>query len=462
MYLPNILYTISKRLIEHNAKAIVVGGAVRDYHLSLPIKDYDIEVYGVDIDTLARVLSDYGSVNFVGKSFGVLKFVYMGEEYDFSMPRVERSVGDGHRDFDVSFDSNLSFEEASRRRDFTLNAMGYNIESGEYLDPFGGLEDISRATLRHIDSNTFIEDPLRVYRAVQFCGRFGYELASETIELCKMMVGSGALDSLPKERIYTEWSKLLLKSPKPSIGLELMRKLGILRYYPELRAIIGVAQSPTYHPEGDVWIHTMMSIDAMATLRSGDDRLDLRLSFATLCHDLGKATHTTIDTDGCIRSIGHEEAGVEPTTSLLYRITNEQTLISSILPLIKYHLAPSQLYRAKSSSRAIRKLSTKVNIGELIVVAKADFLGRSTEESKSGIYKAGEWLEQRAIELKVDSKPPLALILGRDLIALGLTPSPKFKEILADIYGLQIDGEVSTKEEALEVLKSLIYYQKLI
>ncbi len=455
MYLPTILYTISKRLLEYSGKAIVVGGAVRDYHLNLPIKDYDIEVYGIDIDTLADILNGYGSINFVGRSFGVLKFVYMGEEYDFSMPRVERSVGEGHCDFVLSFDTTLSFEEASRRRDFTINAMGYDIGSGEYLDPFGGLDDISRATLRHIDSTTFIEDPLRVYRAVQFCGRFGYGLASDTMELCKVMVDSGALDSLPKERVYTEWSKLLLKSPKPSIGFELMRQIGLLRYYPQLEAIIGVPQSPLYHPEGDVWVHTMMSIDVMATLKNGDDRLDLRLLFATLCHDLGKATHTTIDSKGAIRSIGHEEGGVGPTSSLLYTITNEHSFISSILPLIKYHLAPSQFYRAKSSSRAIRRLSTNVNISELIVVAKADFLGRTTEESQSGIYRAGEWLEQRARELEVDSSPPPPLVLGRDLIALGLAPSPKFKEILNYIYRLQIDGEVSSKEEALEALKSL-------
>jgi len=261
------------------------------------------------------------------------------------------------------------------------------------------------------------------------------------------------LEELAKERIYVEFKKLLLKSPKPSVGFELMRVLGVLRYFPELKALIGVPQSVVWHPEGDVWIHTMMCVDKMVALFGEDEKLNLKYIFALLCHDLGKATHTTIEEDGRIRAIGHEEAGVEPTRSFLYRITNEHDFIASILPLVEHHLKPSQFYRGKSGDRAFRKLATKVNIEELVVVAKADFLGRTTKESLLGVYHAGEWMLERAKFLKVESKPLSVLVQGRDLIALGLKPSPAFKKILEELYDFQLEGKISKKEEALEYIK---------
>ena len=455
MQLPKIIYTISTKLKEQNAKAIVVGGSVRDHFLQLPIKDYDVEVYGLErIEALEDILAQYGSVNLVGKNFGVLKFHYDGEEYDFSFPRREQKTGVGHRGFDVSVDGAMSFKEASKRRDFTLNAMGYDVEEQMFLDPYDGRKDMEKKLLRHIDDETFIEDPLRVYRAVQFSARFDYSLAEDTFELCRSMVVNGMLEELAEERIYSEFKKLLLKSPKPSIGFELMRELDILSYFPELKALIDVPQSPKWHPEGDVWIHTMMCIDKMVALLGHDKKLNLRYMFAILCHDFGKATHTTIEEDGRIRAIGHEEAGIEPTKHFLYRLTNEHDFIASILPLVEHHLKPSQFYAGKSKDKAFRKLATKVNIEELVVVAEADFLGRTTEASLEGIYHAGEWMLERAKNLKVDSQPLVNLLQGRDLIALGLEPSAEFKEMLDAIYNLQLEGFISEKEEALEYIRA--------
>ena len=455
MYLPPIVQTISKTLAEQNAKAIVVGGSVRDYFLKLPIKDYDIEVFGLDsIEKLEEILSQFGSVNIVGKSFGVVKFYYDGEEYDFSLPRRDEKVGEGHRGFEVTIDTQMDFIQASRRRDFTINAMGYDIESKKFIDPHNAEDDMQNKILRHIDNESFIEDPLRVYRAIQFCARFGYTLADETFDLCRQMVFDGLLAELPKERLYTEWTKLLLKSPKPSIGFELMRELGVLRYFPELKALIDIPQSPKWHPEGDVWIHTMMCVDEMVGLLGDDEKQNLRYMFAILCHDLGKATATTIESDGRIRAIDHEYQGIEPTKSLLYRLTNEHEFIDSILPLVEHHLKPSQFYKGKSRDKAIRKLATKVNIKELIVVAKADFLGRTTEEALEGIYHAGEWLEEKSKNLKVASKPLENLLQGRDLISLGMKPSPKFSEILNRVYELQLDGVLEDRDGALEWVRA--------
>ena len=461
MNLPKIIQTISKELQKQNAKAIVVGGSVRDHFLELPIKDYDIEVYGLEkMEQLEEILGQYGSVNLVGKSFGVLKFMYEGEEYDFSFPRTETNIGEGHRGFEVEVDGSMTFEGAARRRDFTVNALGYDLERERFLDPFHALKDIEQKKLRHIDDETFVEDPLRVYRAVQFCARFEYVLADETFTLCKHMVDAGMLDELPKERIYKEFTKLLLKAEKPSLGFELMRELGILRYFPELEALIDVAQSPKYHPEGDVWVHTMMTLDAMHQelgIRNEEleivDKQKLKFMFAILCHDFGKATTTTVDEEGNIRAIGHEKAGLEATKSFMYRLTDEHDFIESLLPLVEHHLKPSQFYAAKSKDKAVRRLATKVNIEELVVIAKADFLGRTTEEALTRDYKAGAWLLNKASKLEVKTKPLEHLVQGRDLIDLGLEPSPKFKMILDEVYELQLDGMISDRLEALAYIK---------
>jgi len=496
MYLPPILLKISYALKSKGASAVLVGGAVRDMLLGIPVKDYDIEVYGLQkVEELEAILGRFGSVNCVGKSFGVVKLKSGMWEFDFSFPRRECKSGKGHRGFDVSVDGTLDFKTAARRRDFTINAIGYEIQTCSLIDPFGGVADIQKKCLRHIDADTFVEDPLRVYRAVQFAARFGFKVAHETAVLCKKMVAGEMLDELPTERVYEEWKKLLLKADKPSVGLELMREWGITaRYFSELHTLIGVPQDPKWHPEGDVWVHTMMVVDAMAEIgsreqgagsREGKERL--KLLFAALCHDFGKPATTTIEyEDGKsiqwsdyqknrsiskemqtntphssfliphskIRAIGHEKAGLEPTQSFLYRLTNEHDFIESILPLVEHHLKPSQFYAQGAKAGAIRRLATKVNIEALVMVAKADFLGRMTPEAEKGDYPAGEWLLEKAQKLSVSTEPLKPLLQGRDLIALGMQPSPKFKMILDDLYAMQLDGKIKTKEEGIVYIQS--------
>jgi tRNA nucleotidyltransferase (CCA-adding enzyme) len=463
---PDILHRVSQALQKKGARAVIVGGAVRDHFLGVSTKDYDIEVYGLpSVNALEAVLLAYGSVNLVGKSFGILKFKYDGMVYDFSFPRKESKTGMGHKGFDVLLDGNLAFEAAARRRDFTVNALGYDMVSKSFLDPFGGLKDMERKMLIYVDRDTFQEDPLRVYRAVQLSARLGFTLEEKTAAICRQMVVEKTLDALPKERVYEEWKKLLIKAPKPSRGFEQMRILGILpRYFPELHAIVGIPQSPEWHPEGDVWRHTMYALDSMAFMlrkEEMDDRSEawkLKLLLAVLCHDLGKATHTTLEQVDAekngpsqvkIRAIGHEKAGVIPAKSLLSKLMNSSHFIESILPLILHHMKPSQFYATGAKDSAIRKLATQVNIEELVLVAKADFLGRKTEENAlGGIYRAGEWLMERATMLQVEKSPLKPLLQGRDLIAMGLTPSPRFKEILERVYAAQLTGKIATKEAA--------------
>ncbi len=454
MNLPVSLHAIAEYLATKGLRAVVVGGAVRDALLSIECKDWDIEVYNTEtIEALESVLSDFGTVNSVGKSFGVLKLKVDNYEYDFSLPRVEKKVALGHKGFSVEHNGALDFEEAARRRDFTINALGYDILQKRVLDPYSGKRDLEQRVLRVVDAKTFVDDPLRLYRAIQFAARFEFKLESKTKALCRQMLASGMLDELPKERVWGEWQKSLLKAKKPSIAFELMRELGVLKhYFPELFAIIGIEQEPKYHPEGDVWVHTMMSLDKMVALLNNnkieDDKIKLKLLLATLCHDLGKATTTEI-IDGRIRSIGHEKAGVEPTRKLLYRLTNEHSFIEDILPLVEHHLKPAQLFIGAAKAAAIRRLAKRVKISELVMVATADFLGRTTKEAQSGYFEAGEWLLEQAKELKVAVKPLDNIVTGKDLIALGISPSPLFSKILDDVYNKLIEGSLKSKDEAL-------------
>ncbi len=456
---PKELQVISKALAKKGARAVIVGGAVRDALLKKECKDWDIEVYNIDnLEVLNSYLKGFGSVNSVGKSFGILKLKIDNYEFDFALPRKESKVAKGHRGFNVTLDATLDFKEAARRRDFTINAIGYDIEKKQLLDPYEGVADLKQKILRVVDPTTFKEDPLRVYRALQFAARFRLSVDTDTKQLCKEMVAAGMLEELPKERIWGEWQKFLLKAEQPSIAFELMREFGIIeRYFQELDAIIGVAQDPSYHPEGDVWKHTMLSLDAMVKLLKSevisDAKLRLKLLLAIVSHDLGKATTTEL-IDGRIRSIGHEKAGISLTKSLLYKLTSEHKFIESILPLVEHHLKPQQLFLGKAKAAAIRRLARKVNIYELVLVAKADFLGRMTKEAQSSEFEAGKWLLKRAKELQVESKAIDNIITGKDLIALGLQPSSQFKVILEDVYNELIEERIATKQEALEYVTS--------
>ncbi len=440
-------------LIESGARPIIVGGYVRDFFMHKESKDIDIEVYSISsLETLKSRLEPLGSVHEVGKSFGVLKIHLDGYDFDISLPRTEIKTAKGHKGFHIQTNGYLDFVTAARRRDFTMNAIGYDVVTSSVIDPYSGQEDIANNIIRHVNDESFIEDPLRVLRAAQFAARFNFKLDANTLKLCQNMVKKKMLDELPKERVFEEYKKLLLKADKPSLGFELLDKLGAL--FPELKALQGIVQDDTYHPEGDVWTHTMMSLDAMAELKTGDDKKDLTLLLAVLCHDLAKAETTQI-IDGKIRAIGHENI-LEPTISLLDRLSNEKDLCNEIASLVKTHLMPSQLYKQNSKDSAIRRLSTRVNIEDLVLLAKADHFGRTTQEAIKREYPAGEWLLKKAQELNVHTERPKAYLQGRDLIKRGLSAGKEFKKILDDAYEAQLEGEFLSYEEALIWLKNYL------
>ncbi len=454
--IPSVLENILDDLLKSGIKPVLVGGCVRDSFLDVANKDFDIELFATNsLVDIEKILKKYGRVKYVGKSFGVLILSVDGYDFDFALPRLEKKTGKNHNDFDVISDGSLSFTQAARRRDFTINAIGYDWEKKEFLDPFDGMKDLENKVLRHIDNKSFCEDSLRIYRALQFVARFDLKIDIDTKKLCCDMVKNGECEHLSKERIYEEFKKLFLKSPKPSLGLELLKDFGLLKYFEELRALISCEQDKEYHPEGDVWIHTLMSLDELAKIvkkeKIQDEYRKLYLFYAILCHDFGKP-YCTQKINGRITSHKHEVLGIEPTISFLSKLTNEKKFIDIVCSLVKNHLAPFQLYLAQSSQKAIKRLSLKVNIEDLSLVCLSDCLGRDIKD-KDKCYKAVSWLLEEAKKLEVHNEPIKPLVQGKDLISLGLKPSKEFKKILDFAFDLQIDRNLDKEKILKKVIK---------
>lgn len=453
---------IADRVHDAGGRALYVGGWVRDRLLGREdidesndidqSKDIDIEVYGIEAERLRELLAEIGPVNTVGQSFTVYKVGGV----DVSLPRTESKQGRGHRGFVVTGDPWMPVEEAARRRDFTINAIAWDSRGQEYIDPFGGRDDLDRRRLRVVDPATFADDSLRVLRGVQLAARFELTPEDATARICRGI----ALDDLPAERIRGEMEKLLLQARRPSLGFELALDLGVIaQLFPELEALVGCEQEPEWHPEGDVWVHTLMVVDeARACIDDLDRPQRLTLMLAALCHDLGKPA-TTEFVDGRIRSRGHEEAGVPPTRALLDRL-DVHTLAGydvrhQVLGLVAHHLKPGMWHRGADpvGDGAFRRLARKVDLELLARLSAADCLGRTGDFDCAATL---DWFLSRARALGVEHEAPAPLLLGRHLLQLGMSPGPEIGRILKAVYERQLDGEVTSLEEALEAARDLL------
>ena len=432
-------------------RALCVGGFVRDRLLGRPSKDLDLEVFGIPQDALLPLLKSLGRVEPVGQAFPVYKLGAI----DVALPRRESKTGRGHKGFTVQGDPSMSFEEAARRRDFTINAIGWDPLTDEYLDPFHGRKDLDLRVLRVVDQNTFADDSLRVLRALQFAARFDLALDPETARICSSI----ALDDLPAERIWGEFEKLLLQAERPSIGFALARELGVIhQLLPAMEALYDCPQDAEWHPEGNVWIHTLMVIDKARELNGDLDRPRLAtIMLGAVCHDLGKPSTTAV-IDGRVRSPNHEAMGAGPATEILDRL-NINTLDGfdvrgQVLGLVTEHLRPMAFFKAQDTvtDGAFRRLAQKVDLELLARFARSDCHGRTGTFDCSGI----DWFLQRARSLGVEHRPPPPLLLGRHLIELGVKPGPRMGEILREVYELQLDSVVTTLDEARERATSII------
>jgi tRNA nucleotidyltransferase (CCA-adding enzyme) len=465
-----VIRDIARAARDAGGRALIVGGWVRDALLAQrktqspepnaqsqePI-DIDLEVFGLAQDRLASLLAQFGRVEAVGSSFPVYKLIVPDSDLgaiDVALPRRESKRGRGHKGFEVRGDPSMPIPEAARRRDFTVNAIAFDPLSGEYEDPFDGRGDLTRRVLRVVDPQTFGDDSLRVLRAIQFAARFDLTLDEATRDLCRAI----PLDDLPAERIWDEIEKLLLKAARPSLGFALALDLGVIdRVLPEMRPLVGCEQEPEWHPEGDVWIHTLMVIDE-ARQANGDlsrPRL-IAIMLGAVCHDLGKPA-TTAFVDGRIRSLDHEQAGVEPTEALLDRL-NVHTIDGfdvrrQVVGLVAQHLKPGMFHKAPNvGDGAFRRLAQKVDLELLARLARADCLGRTGSFDCSAM----DWFLDRARALGVEHQPPPPLLLGRHLLELGLSPGPRVGEILKHVYEKQLDGLIATVEDGVEEARLIL------
>ena len=437
---------IAEQVALEGGRAFYVGGIVRDHILGLDNKDVDIEIHGIEPEKLTEILEPFGEVTKTGLSFGV--FGLKKYEIDIAMPRKEKAVGRGHRDFEIDVDPFIGYEKAAIRRDFTMNAMMEDVLTGEILDFFGGREDMKNHLIRHVNDVTYQEDPLRVLRAAQFAARFQFEIADETRDISRTM----NLMDLASERIHGELSKALMKAKKPSVFFDELRKMGQLsQWFPEIEALIGVPQNPVHHPEGDVWSHTLMVLDAAAELRR-DTKYPEGFMMSALTHDLGKAVSTLVE-ENKVSAIGHEKTGVELARQFLRRISNENRLTHYVLNMVELHMRPNMMASVRASRKATSKMfDQSVCPEDLLLLAKADYFGKGNAEN----YSTTEAFLQERLSFfqELMSRP---FVQGRDLIEAGIEPGADFNEALAYSHKMRLAGV--PKADALA--QALAYIRKM-
>lgn len=422
------------------SRLLLVGGAVIDSIQGREPKDLDIEVYGLSLESIQEALETEGiKFSLAGASFGILK---VEGDIDLSVPRTENKVGIGHKDFNVQVDADLTPSEAAERRDLTINTLFQDLETGEVFSPFGGLEDLEAGILRATNPSKFVEDPLRVLRVMQLLPRKGKVVSPETMELCKSMVSE--FPSLPRERVFEEFAKLLMKAERPSVGLRFLRDCGWLVHFPELGDLVGCPQNPEWHPEGDVWEHTLLSVDAAAAMKGNlPEEWQLPFMLGMLCHDMGKPMTTTED----LTSHGHDVAGEEPARGFLSRITGDKTLTERVVLVVVHHMRCGALSRAGAKDSAWQRLHNDLRLDVAAYVSKADKLACLGTGVHEPSLKALELFAQLGAE-KVQP-----LLDGKFLISKGVKPGKEMGALLKAAYEYQIESGAKTPEEVWEYIR---------
>ncbi|MBE5794395.1 MAG: tRNA nucleotidyltransferase [Clostridiales bacterium] len=421
---------LATAVADAGGRAYFVGGFVRDFVMHRPCKDIDVEVHNLTPAQLEALLDSLGERTIMGASFGIYGLRHY--DLDIAMPRSETNTGRGHKDFTVCVDPFLGTRKAALRRDFTINAMMQDVLTGEIIDHFGGQADLKAGIIRHVNDESFGEDPLRVLRAAQFAARFEFEVAPETVAICKTM----DLTALAGERIMEELNKALLKAAKPSIFFDVLRQMDQLDcWFPEVSALIGVEQEPRFHPEGDVYTHTMMVLDQAATLR--DQAIHPRgLMLSALCHDFGKP-ETTKEIDGRIRSFGHEQVGCPLSIHFINRMNNEVRLKKYVENMVLLHMRPNALVHMKSGSKAYMKLfDLSQEPADLLLLAQADHCGR--DGFGDDYDEIAQVLRHQLAAYQALMNEPE--VKGEDLIQAGVKPGKLMGQAIAYAHKLHLSG----------------------
>ncbi len=454
-----MVQAFARAVEQAGGKAYLVGGVVRDEILGLPSKDFDFEVFGLEMEKVNEILKRFGNVKEVGQQFGVLNIQEL--DWDVALPRREKKTGEGHKGFDVTPDPTMTVEEAAKRRDLTINALSKDPLTGQIIDPLGGVEDIKNGILRAADPNTFSDDPLRALRVAQFAARFDFEVEPQTLQL----VASQPLEQLPGERVFTEFTKMLLKGKKPSKGIDTLRQANLLRYFPEIEALQGVPQDKDHHPEGDVYIHTNMVLDEAARQRTGDPAFDMPLMFGALCHDFGKPEFTQDLGDGRVKSLGHEEGGEAPAREFMNRMKAPKDLTNQVATLVSTHLRPV-LMAERAKGGGYRRLARVLNEAGvsfelLVAVSKSDTLGRTTEKAIRRDTTLQDKFMQEANEYVLKATPHGQKSLddtvkGRDLIQRGFEPGPEMGKFLKLTRHIEDETGLKDADKIIELAKKFV------
>ena len=452
-----------------------VGGYVRDHIRGDPSEDVDILITHHTVDEIIKKVEPHGKIDVVGKSFGVIKFTIEGKTYDIALPRKDRpkrTKNRKHQDFIISADPDMPLEEDLARRDFRCNSIAARLADGKIFDPFKGQNDIREKIIKLTNPQAFPDDPLRVLRAARFASILGFSVDTQIYPIAKDIDLSG----ISEERIKEELFKILLLSPNPSLGLNEMFKLDALRQLlPELYRLTLCLQDSVFHPEKDsfghhtVWAHTLITVDQAKRLTE-QFRLDtpksLTLLLAALFHDVGKPDTSMWEFKRgrmVITSNGHDIASAKIAKKILGRLKifsmNNYNLRRMIPSLIKCHHRASELWQNRNviTKKAFNRLAADVDgeIELLVYLDAADRAGRKKKPVQS-LDREGRWLLKKFEEWNVSKETIQPLIMGRDLIKMGVSPGPLMGKFLKKLYHLQLDNEFDTKEKGLAIAKDLI------
>ena len=452
-----------------------VGGAVRDLIRGTPSPDVDILVARHPVADIVRRLREHGRVGLVGRSFGIIKFTTAGRTYDVALPRRDVPRGRGaksHRDFVIAADPALPVEKDLERRDFRTNSMALRLRDGLLVDPFGGRADTLAGKIRLTNPGAFPDDPLRVLRVARFASVLGFSVDPEIYGLARKVDLSG----LSVERVNEELFKILLRSRRPSAGLDELFKLGVLaQLFPELEALALVIQDSVFHPEKDafghhtVWHHTKLAVDqaaAVARVTGLPEPKTLTLLLAALYHDLGKRTTTRWEYKRgrmAITSCGHDVLSGRMAEKVLARFRihswNGYPVGRMVPLLIRTHHRAAELWQNREAvtKKAFNRLAADLH-GEIELIVALDAADRAGRRERlvRGLDREARWLARKFEELRVNRETIKPLVMGRDLIGLGVPPGPGMGELLKKLYRAQLAGEFETRARGLAKARRLV------
>jgi poly(A) polymerase len=423
--------SIISRLREKGYQGYLAGGCVRDDLLGKPPQDYDIAT-DARPDALQEI---FPRTMAVGTQFGVILVIIDGEPFEVATFRHDGPYLDGRRPSHVRF---ASLQEDILRRDFTINGMMYDPIADRVIDLVGGREDLSRRLVRAIGDPQarFQEDRLRMVRAVRFAASLGFAIGEETFRAIAEQASS--ITQISWERIGVEITRILTEGGARR-GFELLDATGLLKpLFPEIEAMKGVEQSPDFHPEGDVFVHTLLGLAHISDLKS---QISETLAYGCLLHDVAKPVCAQKEA-GKLTFYGHSEKGAEMAVEILKRLKRSRAVWERVAYLVKNHLRHTQAPKMRLST--LKRFLREDGIEELLELTRIDAL------SANGDLQYYDFCKQKVAELKAEEIHPEPLLRGSDLIEMGFTPGPLFHKILRGVEEAQLEGELRTREQAIE------------